>query len=92
MNEKHIYTIIRTGCDADRGYFPNPMAEGSLLSRVKAVTELDRLIAKERESLAPCYDHEERGELWWEMCEFGYAAARYSRIEIVESELNTNEG
>ena len=89
--EKKVYTIIRTGCDADHGSFPEPMSEGSFIFREKAIKELDRLIAEERKVLNPRLNNEARGETWWEMNEDGYAAANYTRLEILESELNEDE-
>ena len=84
--EKKVYTIIRTGCDADHGSFPEPMSEGSFLFRERAKKELDRLIEEEKKTINPRLNHEERGETWWEMNEDGYAAA-YARHDLLENEL-----
>ena len=87
-----IYTIIRSGCDMDHGYFPCPSAEGSYLEERVAIKELERLIAEEKNDISPRFDYEDRGETWWEMNEDGLAAVHFTRLEIVESELNTVEG
>lgn len=82
-----VYTIVRTGADADRGYFPQPQAEGSYLSLRRARLELYRLIQAEKEKLDGRYDSEERDEDYWEACQKDYAAALFSRFEILRSEL-----
>jgi len=93
MNGRTVYTIVRTGCIADRGYFPDPSCEGAFLKRGKAIQVLNELISEERSSFGKDgYDHEERGETFWEMNEEGYAAAHFTRLEILESELNIDEG
>ena len=48
-----IYTIIRTGCDVDKGSFPAPFSGGSYLSRELAVKKLDGLIEQEKEHISP---------------------------------------
>ena len=87
-----IYTIVRSGCDVDHGYFPSPSVEGSYLVESAAIKELDRLIAAEKIAISPRFDHEERGKTWWEMNEDSRAAVHFTRLEIVESELNIDEG
>ncbi len=82
-----VYTIVSTGVDVDRGFFPNPSTRGSYLSEARAREELDRLIAKEKDELDDRYDKEDRGEDYWEMYRDGYAAALFSRLEILSSEL-----
>ena len=76
----------------DHGYFPCPSAEGSYLEERVAIKELERLIAEEKNDISPLFDYEDRGETWWEMNEDGLAAVHFTRLEIVESELNTVEG
>ena len=85
--EVKIYTIVRTGIDADRGSFPNPQSEGSFLSLRRAKAELQKLIRAEKDELDDRYDSQEHGEDYWEACQKGYAAALFSRLEIVSSEL-----
>lgn len=87
-----IYTIVRSGCDMDRGAFPEPTAEGSYLVKDAAIKELDRLVEEEKKVISPRFDHEERGKTWWEVNEDGRAAVHFTRLEIMESELNTDEG
>lgn len=93
MAEKQmtVYTIVSTGVDADRGFFPDPSTRGSYLSPERAREELERLIAEEKDELDDRYDKEDRGEDYWEMFRDGYAAALFSRLEILSSELH-NEG
>lgn len=86
-----VYTIVSTGVDADRGFFPDPSTRGSYLSLERAREELERLIAEEKEELDDRYDKEERGEDHWEMFQDGYAAALFSRLEILTSELHCGE-
>ena len=61
-----VYTIVRTGTDADRGCFPPPQAEGSYLSPQRAKAELQKLVKAEKEDLDSRYDSEEAGEDYWE--------------------------
>jgi len=87
VKEVKVYTIIRTGIDADRGYFPDPQSEGSFLSLRRARAELQKLVRAEKDELDDRYDSEECCEDHWEACQKGYAAALFSRLEIVSSEL-----
>lgn len=82
-----IYTIVSTGIDTDRGFFPDPSARGSYLSQARAREELERLIIEEKKELDDNYNAEDRGEDFWEAYEEGYAAARFSRLEILTSAL-----
>lgn len=82
-----VYTIVRTGADADQGFFPEPSQGGSFLSQRRARMELQRLIREERAHLSSRYDTEEQGEDYWEASHSGYAAALFSRLEILTSEL-----
>lgn len=82
-----LYTIIRSGADADRGIFQNPYPEGSYFSRERAREELTRLIEEELKTLSESYDKIEEDEDSWEACEDGYAAAHFTRLEIITSEL-----
>lgn len=91
-NQIMVYTIVSTGADADRGFFPAPSTRGSYLSLVLAREELERLIIEEKDELDDRYDKEERGEDYWEMFQDGYAAALFSRLEILPSELHCEKG
>lgn len=84
-----IYTIVTTGIDTDRGFFPDPAAGGSFLSLKRARAELNRLVEVEKETLSERYDCEDRGEDYWEAHQDGNAAALSSRIEILTSRLDT---
>lgn len=87
-----IYTIIRTSVDADRCSFPPAMTEGSYLYITQARAELRRLVDEEKESMEIHFDtelyREEYGTDYWEAYQEGYAAAWFSRFEILSSELN----
>ena len=90
-HDKHtvyVYTIIRSGVDEDRGSFPAPCAEVSFFSRDNARDKLAELIAEEKANLDPRYDHVEEDEDFWEASEDGYAAAHFTRLEIVSSVLS----
>ena len=86
-----IYTIMRTGADADHGSFPPASAEGSFLSLEAAQTHLQELIRKEKDEMYIPFDEkdyrEELDDTFWEAYEDGYAAAWFTRLEIVKSEL-----
>ena len=92
LSGRIIYTIVRSGCDAGYGAFPNPIAESSFVSLERAVHELDRLIEEEKRFISPQYDYEDRGETWWEMNESYIAAVHFIRLEILESELVIDAG
>lgn len=83
-----IYTIVATGIDIDKGYFPDPSTRGSYLSLPRAREELARMIVEEKAELDERYDTENRCEDFWEAYEDGYAAGRFSRLEILISELD----
>ncbi len=82
-----IYTIVATGADADRGFFPDPEVRGSYRSIEAARTELAQQIKRERLELDDRYDEINEGEDYWEAYQDGYAAALFSRIEILSSTL-----
>lgn len=87
-----VYTIVATGADADRGFFPDPGTRGSYLSIERAREELERLITEGKDELDERYDKENRGENFWEMYQDGYAAALFSRLDILTSELQMEVG
>ena len=82
-----VYTIVRTSADADRGFFPDPSSEGSYLSLHRAREKLQELIREAKEELDGRYDCEEQNEDCWEMYQGGYAAALFTRFEILPSKL-----
>lgn len=86
-----IFSIVHTSADADHGEFPQPRLEGSFLSLEQARDAMRRLVKAESENnLSPlckencCID---AGSDYWEAYEDGYAAACFSRYDIVGSEL-----
>lgn len=83
-----VYTIVRTGTDSDRGLFPGPQTEGSFLSLRRARAELKKMIEAEKDELDDRYDSMECGEDHWEAFQDGYAAALFTRLEIVSSNLH----
>lgn len=89
MRMDKIYTIVHTATDIDKGVFQSPCASASYLSLAAAQAEMERQIADERDQLDASYDCEERGSDYWEMYQNGYAAAGFSRIEIIMTELHT---
>ena len=82
-----VYSIVATGDDLDREYFPAPEVKGTYISRESAEIVLDRLIEAERKDLGNRYDQEERDEASWEMYRDGEAAACFSRLDILASEV-----
>lgn len=87
-----IYTIVATGIDVDRGNFPEPEAKGSYLSEARAREKLHEFIEAEKEELDSRYDQEDYSETYWESYADGYAAALFSRLEILSAPLDTTDG
>lgn len=87
MPETKIYTIVSTGVDVDRGFFPNPTAHGSYLSLKRAKEEMAQLIEAEMDELDDRYNQEDRSDTYWEMYMEGYANSLFVRIEILSSQL-----
>ena len=86
-----IYTIVKTGADANHGEFPDPLALGSFFTRKRARQELNRLVEAEKSRLSPRYDAVKEDENSWEAYEDGYGASRFSRIEVLTSELQCSK-
>ena len=83
-----IYSIVRTAIDTDRGFFPDPAAMGSYLSRERAHNELRRLVAEEKLTLdAERYNAQDSGEDYWEAYQKDSAASCSVRLEILVSEI-----
>lgn len=82
-----IYTIIHAASNTEDGRFCISKARGSYLSLAAARRELKKQITAERKLLPREYDCEEYGEDFWEMYQDGFAAAAYSRLEIVPAML-----
>ena len=85
------YTIVHTSVDADRGSFPDPLGMGSYTDQQTARDELWRLVEKEKEEMDIHFDpdlyREEYGDDFWEAYQDGYAAAWFTRYQILECPL-----
>lgn len=86
-----IFTIVHSCADADKGLFPSPSVEGCYLSLAEAQSIMFKMVADEKENRDfHCDDEdycEEYSDTHWEAYEDGYAAANFSRFEIVPSTL-----
>ena len=79
-----IYTIIHAT--------PQQMVGlGSYQTLDVARKELEKQISVEKKLIPADYDCEEQGENFWEMYQDGYAAAAFSRLEIVPAMLHYGE-
>ena len=79
-----VYTIIHAT--------PQHMVgRGSYQTLAAARKELEKQIRAEREVVPVDYDCEEQGEDFWERYQDGFAAAAYSRLEIVPVMLHYGE-
>lgn len=87
-----VYTIVYAAADSDKGSYLISEARGSYLSLAFAREELARQITEEKAELDGRYDCEDRGEDRWEMYQDGYAAAAFSRLEILATELHLEGG
>ena len=61
------------------------LTEEQIQSKVK---ELAKQIEARRAAIPNNYDCEERGDNFWTMYQDGFAAAAYSKLEIVPTTLN----
>ena len=61
---------------------------GSYQTLGAARKELERQIQEEKKVVPADYDCEEQGEDFWEMYQDGFAAAAFSRLEIVPAMLH----
>lgn len=79
-----IYTVIHAT--------PQQMVGcGSYQTLAAARKELEKQIRAEREVIPADYDCEEQGEDFWEIYQDGFAAAAFSRLEIVPAMLHYGE-
>ena len=83
-----IYTILYVSSDAEEGEFIVSKSTGAYLTLDAARKELARQIEAKKESIPDNYDCEERGDNYWTMYQDGFAAAAYSKLEIVPTTLN----
>ena len=79
-----IYTIIHATPQQIVG-------RGSYQTLAAARKELENQISAEKKLIPADYDCEEQGEDFWEMYQDGYAAAAFSRLEIVPAMLHYEE-
>lgn len=88
---RKAYTIVHTSVDADRGSFPDPLGMGSYEEQQMARKELWRLVEKEKNEMDIHFDpskyREECGDDFWEAYQEGYAAAWFTRFQILECPL-----
>ena len=79
-----IYTIVHAT--------PQQMVgRGSYQTLAAAQKELEKQIRAEKKVVPADYDSEEQGENFWEMYQDGFAAAAFSRLEIVPAMLHYGE-
>ena len=79
-----IYTIVHATPQQLVG-------RGSYQTLAAARTELEKQISAEKKLISTDYDCEEYGEDFWEVYQDGFAAAAYSRLEIVPAMLHYGE-
>lgn len=83
-----IYTILYVSSDAEDGDFIVSKSTGAYLTLDAARKELERQIEVKRAAIPDNYDCEERGDNFWTMYQDGFAAAAYSKLEIIPTTLN----
>lgn len=83
-----VYIILYTAVDTDRAKFPEPEALGTYLDLNQAMREMERQIKREKAALDGRFDHEERGDSFWEMSQSGYDAACFTRFDLLRSRLH----
>ena len=79
-----VYTIVHLTPRKTEG-------RGCYQTLATARKELRNQIRAEKAAVPADYDCEEQGEDFWEMYQDGYAAAAYSRLEIVPAMLHYGE-
>lgn len=88
---KGAYTIVHSWADADQDEFPSPSGMATFMNKDKALAELERLAAEEKENMDIPFSRElyreEYGDDYWEAYRDGYAAGWFTRYEIIESPL-----
>lgn len=91
MSKKKAFIVIMTAADMRQVFFQSPTPCGCFFSLEKAKDRMEKLIKKEKEQLNPRYDAEEINEHLWYMYEEGNAPDLFTRIEIIESEIEDSE-
>lgn len=84
---KQVYVIVSTVVNSDIGIFQSPCPMGGYHSLRRARKALQALIQEEKEGLSARYNKEELTEDSWEAYEDGYAAACFTRLEIITVDL-----
>ena len=87
-NTATIYTILYVSSDAEEGEFIVSRSTGAYLTLDAARKELERQIEVSRAAIPDKYDCEERRDKVWTKYQDGFAAAAYSKLEIVPTMLN----
>ena len=83
-----IYTIVHSTSTTEDGSFVASKSRGSYLSLAAARRELEKQIEAERKEAPGDYDCEEQGKDYWMRYQDGFAAAAYTRLEIVPTILD----
>ena len=83
-----IYTILYVSSDAEEGEFIVSKSTGAYLTLDAARKELAKQIEAKKKIIPNNYDCEEQGDDFWTMYQDGFAAAAYSKLEIVPTILN----
>ena len=83
-----LYTIIHASSHPENRDFTAATSKGSFLSLSAAREELAKQISVEKAKIPTEYDCEERGEDFWMSYQDGFAAAAYTRLEIVTTTLH----
>lgn len=86
-----IYTIIHTSSETRNGQISAIEGRGSYQTLADARSELEKQIATEKQLTPIEYDCEEQGNDYWMRYQDGYAAAAFSRLEIVPAMLHYGE-
>ena len=86
-----IYTIIHTSSESQNGQIAAIEGRGSYQTLDDARSELEKQIAAEKHLIPMEYDCEEQGEDYWMRYQDGFAAAAFSRLEIVPAVLHYRE-
>ena len=83
-----IYTILYVSSDAEEGEFIVSKSTGAYLTLDAARRELAKQIEAKKKTLPSNYDCQDQGENFWTAYQDGFAAAAYSKLEIVPTTLS----
>lgn len=87
MPNTTIYTVLLTGVDVEREFFPDPEALGSYLSRERARKEMWRMAKEEDEIADSRYNGRDDGDDFWMAFREGEASSLFTRVEVLTSQL-----